>query len=315
VSRISPYLIDADENVLVTARSTGLCDVPEIRFGSMPNDGGALLFNEGEYQIFVRREPAARQFFRLFLGSEEFINGIRRYCLWLKGADPAQLRRLPHVLERVEAVRRHRQNSERPQTRRLATTPTLFGEDRQPDSQYLLIPSVSSERRAYIPMALIEPEVIASNLCLTVEGAEIFHLGILSSTMHMAWTRMIAGRLKGDYRYSNKIVYNNFPWPRELAPRQRQRVLEAATEVIASRARYPNSTLADLYDPLATPGDLAAAHRELDHAVDRCYRTAAFGSEAERWEFLLRLYSEYSAPLVRPMRRTRRSRLQSSERT
>lgn len=307
VGRISPYLLDVDESVLVTGRSTPISDAPEIRFGSMPNDGGALLFSENEHETFLGIEPGARPLFRRFTGSEEFINGIRRYCLWLKDTSPAELRRLPQVLTRIDAVRQHRLESQRAQTNELAATPKLFGEDRQPRSRYLLIPSVSSERRPYIPLALMEPDVIASNLCLTVEGADLFHFGILSSAMHMAWVRTVGGRLKGDYRYSNKIVYNNFPWSRTISTGQRQRVIEAASEVLTVRTRHPESTLADLYDPLTMPADLVSAHSELDRVVDRCYRATAFRGEAERIELLLRLYSEYTAPLVRPPRRARKS--------
>ena len=305
VNRLSSYLIDADETMLVTSRQAPLCNVPEIRFGSMPNDGGALLFSEDQRNAFLREEPAAERYMRRLLGSEEFINGINRYCLWLRDVNPAELRRMPHVLARVDAVRQHRQHSERAQTRELAATPSLFGEDRQPDVRYLLIPSVSSERRRYIPMALMEPNVIASNLCLTVSGADMFHFGVLSSAMQMAWVRLVAGRLEGRYRYSNQIVYNNFPWPQNASERQRQRVVDAADIVLTTRARYPGTTLADLYDPLTMPPDLVQAHEALDRAVDLCYRAAAFGSEAERQESLLRLYSGYSAPLMPPRRRAR----------
>lgn len=229
VSRISPYLIEANEDILVTSRTTPLCPgAPEIRFGSMPNDGGALLFTASERDAFLRQEPGAAGFLRRFVGSREFINGIERYCLWLKGASPNELRRLPHVLRRIEAVAQHRRESDREQTRNLSATPTLFGEDRQPESRYILIPSASSENRRYIPIGFMEPEVIASNLCLTIAGGDLFTFGVLTSSLHMAWVRTTAGRLKGDYRYSNKIVYNNFPWPREVTDRARQRVVDAA---------------------------------------------------------------------------------------
>ena len=180
---ISPYLIDADDGQLIMSRTSPLCAVPQIRFGSMPNDGGALLFTESERDAFLAAEPAARDLFRPIVGSEEFINGIRRYCLWLKDVSPARLRRLPHVLQRIEQVRQHRRDSSRPQTQQLANAPALFGEDRQPSVRYLLVPSVSSERRLYIPIGLMEPNIIASNLCLTVEGADLFHFGVLSSSM------------------------------------------------------------------------------------------------------------------------------------
>ncbi|MGI9101834.1 MAG: class I SAM-dependent DNA methyltransferase [Terriglobales bacterium] len=306
VARVSPYLIEANEDLVVTSRTAPLCAVPEIRFGSMPNDGGGLLFSEGEAAVFLGEEPGARPYIRRFTGSVEFINGIKRYCLWLKDAAPSDLRRLPHVLRRLHDVTEHRRESNRPQTQALAATPALFGEDRQPTTRYILIPSVSSERRNYIPMSFMEPEVIASNLCLTIAGADLFHFGVLSSTMHMAWVRTVAGRLKGDYRYSNQIVYNNYPWPRDVSERARQRVVDAVDRVLEIRSRYADATLADLYDPLTMPADLLNAQHQLDRAVDRCYRATAFATESERVEYLFALYSEYSAPLTRRPRRARR---------
>jgi len=298
VSRISPYLIEADENILVTSRTTPLCEgVPEIRFGSMPNDGGALLLTTSERDELLGEEPGARRFVRRFVGSKEFINGIERYCLWLKGVSPAELRRMPHVLRRVEQVAEHRRQSDRVQTQSLAATPTLFGEDRQPASRYILIPSASSENRRYIPIGFAEPELIASNLCLTIAGGDLFTFGILMSGMHMAWVRTVGGRLKGDYRYSNQIVYNNFPWPREIAGRARQRVIDAAQTVLDARSQYSDATLADLYDPLTMPPDLQNAHADLDRAVERCYRQTLFTKDSERLEYLFALYSEYVAPL------------------
>ena len=307
VARINPYLIEANEDIIVTSRTTPLCaGVPEIRFGSMPNDGGALLFTADEKDAFLREEPGARQFVRRLVGSKEFINGIERYCLWLKGASPADLRRLPHVLRRVQQVAEHRRNSPRDQTQILAATPTLFGEDRQPESRYILIPSASSENRRYIPIGFMEPDFIASNLCLTIAAGDLFTFGVLTSSLHMAWMRTVAGRLEGRYRYSNNIVYNNFPWPREVSEGSRQRVTNAAQRVLDARTRYPESTLADLYDPLTMPPDLQSAHTGLDRAVERCYRPAAFSSESEQLEYLFSLYSEYVAPLAAPQRRGRR---------
>jgi hypothetical protein len=307
VSRINPYLIEANEDILVTSRTTPLCpEAPEIRFGSMPNDGGALLFTASERDTFLRQEPGAAGFLRRFVGSREFINGIERYCLWLKGASPIELRRLPHVLRRIEAVAQHRRESDREQTRNLAATPTLFGEDRQPESRYILIPSASSENRRYIPMGFVEPEVIASNLCLTIAGGDLFTFGVVTSSLHMAWMRTVAGRLEGRYRYSNNIVYNNFPWPREVTDRARQRVVDAAQRLLDVRARYSDATLADLYDPLTMPPDMRGAHEELDRATERCYRQTAFASESEQLEYLFALYSEYVAPLAAPRRRTGR---------
>ncbi len=307
VARINPYLIEVNEDILVTSRTTPLsAGVPEIRFGSMPNDGGALLFTADESSAFLREEPAARQFMQRFVGSKELINGIERYCLWLRGASPAELRRLPHVLRRVQQVAEHRRNSPREQTRVLAATPTLFGEDRQPTTSYLVIPKTSSERRRYIPIAVLGPEIIANTELQMIPGFTTYHFGILTSSMHMAWMRTVAGRLEGRYRYSNSIVYNNFPWPREVTEGARQRVTNAAQRVLDARTRYPESTLADLYDPLTMPPDLQSAHAELDRAVERCYRPAAFSSEFDQLEYLFALYSEYVAPLAAPQRRRRR---------
>lgn len=309
VARISPYLIEADENILVTSRTTPLSPgVPDICFGSMPNDGGALLFTPNERDAFLREEPGAARFMRRIVGSREFIDGIARYCLWLKGASPAELRRLPLVLRRIEQVVEHRQESDREQTQALAATPTLFGEDRQPTTRYILIPSASSEHRAYIPIGFMEPEVIASNLVLTIPGGDLFTFGVLTSSLHMAWVRTVAGRLEGRYRYSNNIVYNNFPWPREVSDGARQRVLDAAQAVLDARLRYPDSTFADLYDPLAMPSDLTNAHAQLDRAVERCYRPTRFSTESERVEYLFSLYSSYVAPLAVAPRRPRARR-------
>lgn len=309
VASINPYLIPAAEHLFVISRTQPISSIPEIRFGSMPNDGGHLLMTENERRNLISEEPAAAQYVRTFLGSHEFINGERRYCLWLKNADPAVLRRMPHVMHRVRLVAQHRNDSDRETTRDLAAQPTLFGEDRQPNTRYLMIPSVSSERRRYIPMGFQQPEVIASNLCLTVEGADLFHFGVLSSAMHMAWVRTVAGRLKGDYRYSNKIVYNNFPWPMEVTDPARQRVVDCAQDVLNARSRFPEQTLADLYDPDVMPIDLVNAHRGLDRAVDACYRRAAFGSDLERVQYLFELYGRLTAPLTATARRVRRRTL------
>lgn len=308
VSRINPYLIEEDEALVVTARSTALCDVPEIRFGSMPNDGGALLFSQNECDVFLQQEPNARRYIHRFVGSEEFLNGIQRFCLWLKDAEPRDLRAMPRVLERLNAVARHRRESRRPQTQELAATPALFGEDRQPAGHYILVPAVSSERRRYIPIAIVEPSVVASNACLTIASDDYYVLGVLNSAMHMAWVSTVGGRLKGDFRYSNKIVYNNYPWPAHATDVQRERVRQGMNEVHEARSQHTESTLSDLYDPRTMPDDLTAAHRSLDRAVDRCYRQAPFSSDVERFQHLIRLYSGLLAPLM-PQRRRRAARV------
>ncbi len=297
---ISPYLIEGSDIVALT-RSTPISPVPEIIFGNMPNDGGHLLLTDEEKSELLAKEPGAKKFIRLFLGAQEFINGEQRWCLWLKDVPPAELRAMPEVMKRVEGVREHREKSSRETTRELASTPTLFGEIRQPDREYLLIPSVSSENRPYIPIGFMPKNVIGSNLVLFVPEAARFHFGVISSAFHMAWMKQVCGRLKSDYRYSNKLVYNNFPWP-EAGAAQRERVEEKARAVLAAREPHlpPRglATLADLYDPLAMPPELLKAHTELDRAVEKCYRPEPFHSDRERVEYLFSLYEKLTAPLL-----------------
>jgi hypothetical protein len=208
---------------------------------------------------------------------------------------------------RLETVRKFRESSGREQTRRLAATPALFGEIRQPNVRYLLIPKVSSETRHYIPIGFVNPNIIATGSALIIPGAELFHFGVLSSTMHNAWMRLVAGRLESRFQYSNAIVYNNFPWPEAPTPAQRNTVEAPAQRVLDARATFSTSTLADLYDPLAMPPSLAAAHAALDKAVDRCYRSDPFTSDRARVEHLFFLYEKLTAPFaLTPRTRARR---------
>jgi hypothetical protein len=310
VNNISPYLVEGSD-LVVLKRTHPINNAPELSFGNMPNDGGHLLLSESERQELIAAEPAAIDFIRPFIGPDEFLYNVSRYCLWLLNASPAVLRACPIVLRRIDGVRKHREQSKRPTTKELAATPSVFGEIRQPNHRYLAIPKTSSESRAYIPMAFIEPDIIAGTDVFTAPDATLYHFGVLNSVMHMAWVRAIAGRLKSDYRYSAKLVYNNFPWP-TVTDVQRERVEDAARAVLTAREPHlpPRglSTLADLYDPLAMPRDLVRAHVELDRVVERCYRTEAFQSDRERVEFLFRLYEQLTAPLlpVTPLRRGRR---------
>ena len=290
VSNINPYLVEGGDVALQNRRQP-ICSVLPCGFGSMPNDGGHLLLTKQEMDALVAQEPGAAAWIRPFLGSEEFINGIGRWCVWLVGISPEQLRAMPAVLARVEAVRKQRGKSTRPTTRTLADTPTLFGEDRQPSHPYIGIPKTSSERRQFIPIGFLGPEAIASTELFTIEGGGLFHFGILQSTMHMAWVRAVCGRLESRYRYSAGIVYNNFPWPQPSEP-QRRTIESAAKAVLAARALYPSATLADLYDPLTMPPELTASHRKLDKAVDAGYGKTSFATEAERVAFLFRLYQQ-----------------------
>jgi len=305
VRNINPYLVDAPD-VVLKKRSKPICAVPEIRFGNQPIDGGHFILSEDERTELLRREPDAKKFIHPFLGADEFINNIPRYCLWLKDAKPDELRRLPIVMQRVQAVKAFRLESKRQATNDLAATPTQFAFVSHPDSHYLLLPSVSSERRNFIPIGFMPPEVVTSNLCLIVAGATLYHFGILTSTMHMAWVRYTCGRLKSDYRYSNSIVYNNYPWPDEPSDKQRAAIEAVAQAVLDARAQFPQSSLADLYDPLTMPPALVKAHQALDRAVDACYRKAAFTSDARRVEFLFERYQQLNSLLPVEKKTTKR---------
>jgi len=287
-------LVDAADIVLANQRLP-LSDAPKITKGSQPTDGGNLLLSSNEKTAFVMQEPLATQWLHPFVGAEEFINGIERWCLWLKGCTPEQLRKMPLVMKRVEAVRNMRLSSSKLDTVKWADMPTLFTEDRQPITPYLLIPSVSSEIRRYIPIGFVQPEVIASNLVLTVSDATLYHFGVLSSAMHMGWMRSVCGRLKSDYRYSAGIVYNNFPWPGNVTDKQRQSIEEAAQAVLDARAKYPGSSLADLYDPLSMPPELVKAHNKLDSAVDAAYSKKKFSGDSDRVAFLFELYQQLAS--------------------
>ena len=292
VKNINPYLLEGRDTI-VLKRNSPICKVPEIYFGSMPNDGGYFLFNELEKLEFLNKEPNAESWFRPFLGAHEFLNNEERWCLWLKDISPSELKSLRHVQEIVNSVKNIRLKSSRAATNKLANFPTLFGEIRQPQSEYIAIPEVSSERRVYIPIGFLKPKVIASNRLKIIPSAGLFHFGILTSKMHMAWVKYTCGRLKSDFTYSNQIVYNNYPWPKEPIGRNKKNVEEKAQKVLDVRNEFPNSSLADLYDPLTMPPKLVKAHQELDKAVDLCYRSKAFKTETARIEFLFDLYNEY----------------------
>jgi hypothetical protein len=316
VGNISPYLVEGSD-IVVLSRSKPLSPVPELAFGSMANDGGHFILDDGERDELIQHEPAAAKFIRPFVGSQEFINGNPRWCLWLKDASPAETRGFPEVMKRVENVRKHRLASKRATTRALATTPSTFGEDRQPSSRYLAIPKTSSERRAYIPMDFLDSIVIANTELFTMEGATLYHFGVLTSTIHTAWVRQVCGRLKSDYRYSASLVYNNYCWPENPTAKQRAAVEDAAQTVLDVRGKYlsEGTTLADLYDPLSMPPALVKAHAEIDRSVDLCYRPQPFTSERQRVEFLFALYEKLTAPLLPAVKPPRRRRAPVAGRT
>ena len=287
--RINAYLLDA-ENVFVESRKKPICQVPEMLFGSMPNDGGNLIIKAEDYDEFIKKEPNAVKYVREFLGADEFINGRKRYCLWLTEASPAELRRMPLVAKRVEAVRALRLESRRNATKTLAYIPHLFGEIRQPESgNYLLIPRVSSENRQYIPIGFLPHEVIASDATIIVPNATLYDFGIMTSSVHNAWMRVVCGRLKSDYRYSVNIVYNNFPWPNPTEV-QKAKIEKTAQAILDARANNPDSSLADLYSETFIPKDLRQAHQANDRAVMEVYSFDPKMTESQIVAELFKMY-------------------------
>ncbi|MCC8987481.1 MAG: N-6 DNA methylase [Candidatus Contendobacter sp.] len=294
---INPYLVDAPDAV-ISNRSVSLSNAPQVLFGSKPTDGGNLILTHEEMKSLIMVEPQASEFIRTYLSAQEFINGIPRYCLWLKGCSPERIRKMPKVLEHVERVKKFRSASTKEATREDASRPSVFAEDRQPSKKFLAIPKTSSERRNYIPIGFMTPDIIVASELFTIEGATLYHFGVLSSAMHMAWVRSVCGRLKSDYRYSAGIVYNNFPWPQAITDKQKQVIEDAAQAVLDARAQFPDSSLADLYDPLTMPEALTKAHHKLDAAVDAAYAKRKFTGDSDRVAFLFELYQQITSPLV-----------------
>ena len=336
---INPYLVDAPDVVLVN-RQHPICAVPEIGIGNKPIDGGHYLFTPEEKDEFLTREPRAAKWFRRWIGADEFINNYERWCLWLGDCPPDELRRMPEAMKRVEAVREVRLASKSAPTQKLAATPTRFHVENIPDAPYLVIPEVSSERRRFIPIGFMQPDTLSSNLVKIIPHATLYHFGILTSTMHMAWMRATCGRLESRYQYSVTIVYNNYPWPDLPSPagggrvgdeglstaadssndphpkslsrsRARDLIEAAAQAVLDARAQFPQSSLADLYDPLTMPPALVKAHQALDRAVDACYRKAAFASDAQRVEFLFERYQQLTSLL--PTEKTVKARKKKAQ--
>lgn len=303
---INPYLVDAPDSVLPN-RNNPISAVPPIVFGSMPNDGGYLMLSPEEKSDLLAHEPKATNWIKPLLGSVEFINRKDRYCLWLVGISPEELRTMPAVLEQAEAIRHVRLARKRPNTQALAATPTLFGELRQPTNPYLAIPKTSSESRAYISMAFLQPTIIANTELFTISGTTLYHFGVLSSAMHRAWVRSVCGRLESRYRYSAGIVYNNFLWPQTQTVKQSQAIEDAVQAVLNARAKYPDSSLADLYDSLAMPTELVKAHHRLDAAVDTAYSKKKFSGDSDRVTFLFELYQQLASPLESKKRQPKKS--------
>lgn len=295
VSRINPYLVDAPDVVLQNRSFPLQATVPTMQYGSMPIDKGHLILSTEEKSQAESDEPALKGWIRPYFGGDEFINSTERWCLWLPDAPPSLLHDSKFIRERAARVRAFRLSSDRPGTLKLASYPTLFGENRQPSSRYLLVPKVSSENRVYMPIGFMPPSAIASGSALIVPAATPFHFGVLTSFMHMAWMRAVCGRLESRYQYSAGIVYNNFPWPEAPSERRRQAIEEGAKGVLAAREEFPGTPLADLYDPLTMPRALVKAHQKLDLAVDVAYGYRGKPIDAERVAFLFVLYQKYTS--------------------
>lgn len=277
-------------DIFIESRSKPICNVPLITKGCQPTDGGNLIIEAKDYDEFIKKEPDAKRFIKKLIGAQEFINRKDRYCLWLVGATPAELKRMPLVMRRIEGCREMRLKSSDAATRRLADTPTLFRETYNPPTT-IIVPSVSSERRKYVPMGFIDDKTIATNLVLIIPNATLYHFGILESNVHMAWMRAVCGRLKSDYRYSKDVVYNNFPWPTPTAE-QKAKIEQSAQAILDARALYPDSSLADLYDPTLMPKELLQAHRQNDRAVMAAYGFSTKMTESECVAELFKRYAE-----------------------
>ena len=318
---INGYLIDAPD-VFIENRKKPLCNVPEMQKGSIPVDGGNLIIEADEYEDFIKKEPQAEKFIKPLVGSEEFINNKKRWCLWLVNANPSELKKCPLIMERVQKVKEMRLASSKEATRKFADYPTRFMELRQPETEYLLIPRVSSEQRRYIPIGYMPKDIISTDANMVLPNASLYHFGILTSNVHNTWMRAVCGRLKSDYRYSNTIVYNNFPWPftekqtdlfasndahqeaknvsseqirvstQEKIQTQKTKIEQTAQAILDARAKYPDSSLADLYDETVMPSELRKAHRANDLAVMAAYGFNPKMTESEIVAELFKMYEK-----------------------
>jgi hypothetical protein len=296
VKNINPFLVEGSD-ITVANRKEPICSVPEMNYGSMPIDNGNLILSDEEYEEIVQHEPNLTPYLRPYFGGEEFINAKKRWCIWLVGADPKVVKQSQFLMDRINRNKHFRLGSNREATKKLALNPGLFGEIRQPNGNYIIVPKVSSENRTYIPIGIFNSHNITSGSALIIPKSGLYEFGIIQSRMHITWTKYTCGRMKSDFQYSASIVYNNFPWPENPSPKQKEAIKQAAQGVLDARAQYPTSSLADLYDPRTMPPVLVKAHQKLDKAVDLAYRPQPFTTEAKRMEFLFELYEKYTAGL------------------
>lgn len=293
-NQISPYLTDTPV-IFVEARKAPICKVPSMRFGSMPRDGGGFILTPEEKESLIKSEPLSEKWIRPYIGAVEFLNNKERYCLWLVNAEPSEINKCPTVKKRIELVRQFRAASKAAGTRKFALTPTLFCQIAQPDTDYIIVPKTSSGKRRYIPIGFMNKNTIASDLVFLIPNAGLYEFGILMSNVHNAWMRLVAGRLKSDYRYSKDIVYNNFIWC-EPTPEQKLKIESTALKILEARKLYSNSTLANLYDDVLMPPELRKAHQNNDRAVMQAYGITkdnpAYSSESACVAQLMKMYQE-----------------------
>ncbi len=292
-ANINPYLIDAPA-IWITARQKPLCHIPEMLNGGKPVEGGFLILTEEERDELLAKEPQAAPLLRPYMMGKDFIERKPRYCLWLVNANPTLLRQCREVMRRVQSVREYRLSSPKEATRKAAETPTLFAEVRECPSDYIALPKVSSENRRYIPMEYLSKDIIAGDKLFMIPDASLYMFGVLTSNVHMAWMRATCGRLEMRYSYSNTIVYNNFPWC-QPTDEQKAKIEQTAQAILDARAKYPNASLADLYDENAMPPELRRAHQENDRAVMAAYGFSPKMTESECVAELFKRYQELSA--------------------
>jgi len=294
VNQINAYLVDGP-TVFIDSRSEPICKVPVMAYGSMPIDDGHLILNEEEAGILIKNEPYTQEMIRPYYGGEEFINNKKRFCLWLVDISPNMINKSKMVKDRIEQTRIFRKTSKREATNKLAATPSLFGEIRQPETDYLLIPKVSSENRPYIPIGFMKPKNITNGSALIIPNAGLYEFGILTSVMHMAWMRYVCGRLELRYQYSASLVYNNFPWP-SSSEKKKDTIIAVAQTILDIRSLFPDSTLAELYNPSTMPPKLVKTHQKLDKAVEAAYGRS-FADDSQRVAYLFELYQKLSGEL------------------
>lgn len=290
VKHINPYLLDAP-TVMVRAQNKPISATKSMNIGCLASDGGNLIIDENELHDFKKKDPISGKYIKQVMGGVDLLRNKTRYCLWLQNVNPGELKKMPMVLTRIENVREHRLKSSKKQTREMAKAPYLFQEIRLPESDYLAIPATSSERRDYIPMKLLSKDVIPLFPLSTIPNATLYDLGILQSSTHMSWMRRVAGRLKSDYRYSSKVVYNTFPWP-NINEQSKKEISNTAQKILDARNLYPDSSLADLYDPLTMPIELRKAHEANDKVVLKAYGLKQSASESEIVQHLFTMYEE-----------------------